>query len=125
MPFSYTIDHENRCVYETWTGEITAKDLADFWRRFLADPVVLAIRRTIVDLRACRLLFNREQLTDLVENIVLPVMNGKTWKSAIVIADSIQFEVTRQYHVLAESYSRDSVFSTPEAAMAWMQTQSP
>lgn len=125
MPISYSIDREHRCIHETWTGVITAKDLGDYWRHILADPVVMVIRRTIVDLRECRILFSGEQLAELVESIVLPLLNGKNWRTAIVVGDPVQYEVSRQYHVLAESYSRDSVFSTPEAAMTWMQTQSP
>ena len=125
MPISYAIDREKRCIHETWTGMITAKDLGDYWRHILADPVVMVIRRTIVDLRECRILFSGEQLAELVEDIVLPLLDGKNWRTAIVIGDRAQYEISRQYHVLAESYSRDSIFSTPEAAMAWMQTQSP
>ena len=125
MPISYAIDREKRCIHETWTGMITAKDLGDYWRHILADPVVMVIRRTIVDLRECRILFSGEQLAELVEGIVLPLLDGKNWRTAIVIGDRAQYEISRQYHVLAESYSRDSIFSTPEAAMAWMQTQSP
>ena len=125
MPISYSIDRENRCIYETWTGMITAADLGDYWRRYLADPVVMVIRRTIVDLRPCRILFSGEQLAELVESVVVPQLNGKSWRTAIVIGDPMQNEITRQYHVLAESYSRDSVFQTPEAAMEWMQSQSP
>jgi hypothetical protein len=124
MPISYSIDREHRCIHETWTGLITAKDLGDYWRHILTDPVVMVIRRTIVDLRQCRILFSGEQLAELVEGIVLPLLNGKNWRTAIVVGDLVQYEVTRQYHVLAESYSRDSVFSTTEAAMTWLQTQS-
>lgn len=125
MPISYTVDREHRCIHETWTGMITAQDLGDYWRRILADPVVMVIRRTVVDLRECTILFTGEQLAELVERIVLPVLNGKSWRTAIVVGDLTQEEISRHYHVLAESYSRDSVFSTPEAAMTWMQTQSP
>jgi len=125
MPISYAIDRENRCIHETWTGVITASELGDYWRHYLADPVVMVIRRTIVDLRPCRILFSGEQLAELVESIVVPLLDGKSWRTAIVIGDPMQNEITRQYHVLAESYSRDSVFQTPEAAMEWMQSQSP
>ena len=125
MPISYSVDREHRCIRETWTGMITAKELGDYWQCILVDPVVMVIRRTIVDLRQCRILFSGEQLADLVERIVLPMLNGKSWRTAIVVGDLAQEEISRQYHMLAESYSRDSVFSTPEDAMTWMQTQSP
>ena len=125
MPISYSIDREHRCIHETWTGMITAKDLGDYWRHILADPVVMVIRRTIVDLRQCRILFSGEQLAGLVEDIVLPLLNGKNWRTAIVLGDTNHFEMWRQYHVFAESYSNDSVFSTPEAALAWLRAQRP
>ena len=121
MPISYSIDDENGCIVETWTGMITASYLGTFWRRFLADPVVVAIGRTVVDIRECRLLFSGEQLAELVESIVVPMLNGRKWTSAIVVTDPIQFEITLQYHMLAESYSRDSIFGTREAAIAWLQ----
>ena len=123
MPISYSIDEENNCILETWTGMITASDLGAYWRHYLADPDVMAIRRTVVDLRECRILFSGEQLAELVESIVLPQLNGLDWKSAIVVTDPIQFEITRQYHILAESYSRDSIFDSPKAAMEWLQGQ--
>jgi len=123
MPITYTIDDENRCIVETWTGMITASYLGAFWREFLADPVILAIGRSVVDIRECRLLFSGEQLAELVETIVAPALKGRKWTSAIVVTDPIQFEITRQYHILAESYSRDSIFGTPEDAIAWLRSQ--
>ena len=123
MPISYSIDDENRCILETWTGTITASELGEYWRRYLADPVVMAIRRTVVDLRACRILFSGEQLAVLVESIVLPALKGLDWKTAIVVTDPFQYDVTRQYHILAESYSHDSIFDSPDAAMEWLQGQ--
>ena len=125
MPISYSVDRETRCIHEIWTGVITAKDLGDYWRRILADPVVMVIRRTIVDLRACRILFSGEQLAELVEGVVVPLLNGKNWRTAIVVGDLVQYEVGRQYHMLADSYSRDTVFSTLDAAVTWMRSQSP
>lgn len=59
MPISYSVDHQKGLITETWTGDIAATDLAAYWRDYLADPDVLAIRRTLVDLRQCRILFTR------------------------------------------------------------------
>jgi hypothetical protein len=36
-------------INETWTGTVTASELAAYWRTYLADPEVLRCRRTIVD----------------------------------------------------------------------------
>ncbi len=123
MPIVYSIDRENGCVVETWTGDVTAKELAAHWRHYLADAEVLALRRTLVDLRNCRITFTAAELSQLVERLVLPALHGMNWRTAIVVGEPNHFEISRQYHVVAESYSQDSIFSTPEAALAWLRTQ--
>jgi len=125
VPIAYSIDRENGCIVETWTGDVTAKELAMHWRRYLSDPDVLALRRTLVDLRNCRIAFTAAELSQLVERIVLPALHGMNWRTAIVLGEPNHFEISRQYHAIAESYSQDSVFSTSEAALAWLHTQRP
>lgn len=120
MPISYTLDEENGFINEVWTGDIAASDLASYWRRYLADPEVLRIRRTLVDLRGCRILFKGVELSSLVESMVIPVLDGRDWKTAIVVGHPTQFGVSRQYQVFAESYSSDAIFSDPEDARRWL-----
>jgi hypothetical protein len=50
---------------------VGAEDLASHWRTYLADPSVMAIRRTVVDLRGCRIHFKGAQLSALIKNIVV------------------------------------------------------
>ena len=120
MPITYSIDHDRRIIFEIWTGEITAADLGEYWKRYLADPDVMAIRRTLVDLRQCRILFKGTDLSDLVKSVVIPKLEGRDWKTAIVADEPVQFGVSRQYQVFAENYSQDSIFPEPEAALAWL-----
>ena len=51
MPITYTIDHDEKLITEVWIAEDQANDLAAHRRVYLADPDVMAIRRTVVDLR--------------------------------------------------------------------------
>ena len=127
MPISYSIDHNRRIIFETWTGEITATDLGEYWKRYLADPDVMAIRRTLVDLRQCRILFTSTDMSDLIRSLVIPRLEGKDWKTAIVTEHPVQFGVSRQYQMFAASFSKDSIFHEPEAGLAWLlaQEQSP
>jgi hypothetical protein len=122
MPISYTLDEAEGLITEVWTGEIAASDLASHWERYLADPEVLRIRRTLVDLRECRILFKGAELSTLIKSIVIPILNGRDWKTAIVVDDPAQFGVSRQYQAFAESYSRDAIFSDPEDARRWLLT---
>src|SRR4051812_1821529 len=107
MPITYSIDKHNGIISEAWTGEVSAKDLAAHWKHLLADPDALAIRRTLVDLRNCDIAFSGEQLFDLVRTLVEPTLNGRDWRSALLVGGSVQFGVSRQYQSFAQIYSDD------------------
>lgn len=120
MPISYLVDHEKRVIFETWTGNVDATDLLSYWRRYLADPDVLSIRRTLVDLRQCSIRFTGTELSHLVKTVVEPSLHGRDWKSAFVVDSPVEFGVARQYSVFAEEYSKDAVFSDTHLALAWL-----
>ena len=119
MPITYTIDHNQNLIMEVWTGEIQAVDLANYWKGYLGDPDVLAIRRTIVDLRQAVILFNGLDMNRLIRSIVQPILAGRDWKTAIVIEKPLQLGMSRQYQVFAEKYSKDAIFHSIEEARSW------
>jgi len=123
MPITYIIDPEHRFIVETWTGGVGREDLRNHWRVFLADPEVLGIRRTLVDLRAATIHFTGQEMDALISAVVLPKLEGRAWKTAIVVDCPVQFGVSRQYQAFAERYSTDSIFSDPESAVAWLLTE--
>lgn len=121
MPITYSIDGEKKLITEVWTGEISAKCLENYWKAYLEDPEVLAIRRTLVDLRqATKILFMGADLDALIHRIVLPVLNGRDWKTALLVHDPLQFGVSRQYQVFADYYSKDAIFHDMEEARNWL-----
>jgi len=120
MPITYTTDREKKLITEVWTGEIKAECLAAYWKQYLEDPDVLAIRRTLVDLRQADILFKGSDLDSLIQSIVLPVLKGRDWKTAIVVEKSLQFGVSRQYQVFADRYSKDAIFYDLESARNWL-----
>ena len=120
MPISYTIDHEQQIIVEVWTGDVSAADLATYWQRYLADATVMAIRRTLVDLRGCTITFSGEQLTHLIESIVTPILGGRAWRTAILVERPTQYGVSRQYQVFAERYSHDAIFHNYDEALCWL-----
>lgn len=120
MPITYTIDREAKLITEVWDGEVDAKCLEEHWKQYLEEPEVLAIRRTIVDLRRAKIIFKGTVMDALIERIVMPALKGLTWKSAIVIDNSLQFGVSRQYQVFADRYSKDSIFTDIEEARNWL-----
>jgi hypothetical protein len=120
MSITYTIDREKNLITEVWTGEVHAECLAAYWKRYLDDPEVLAIRRTLVDLRQGIILFQGSDLDTLIHSIVLPALKGRDWKTAIVVEQPFQFGVSRQYQVFADRYSKDAIFYDMGAARSWL-----
>lgn len=120
MPITYTIDHDKNLIYETWTGEVHSAELADYWKKYLMDPDVLKIRRTVVDIRECVIGFRGSDFDGHIQSIVLPVLQGRKWTTAIVVARPAQFGVSRQYQVFAERYSRDAIFGSIAEAEKWI-----
>jgi len=124
MPISYSIDAQLGIIVETWVGDVSASDLAEYWKNYLANPEVLALRRTLVDLRQANPTFTGRELSALISSIVDPILQGRDWKTAIVVEKPVQFGVSRQYHAFAEHYSRDAIFSDPASALKWLTSPS-
>lgn len=120
MPITYSIEPDRKLISEVWSGRICAVDLRWFWQQFLQDPEVMALRRTIVDMREATIRFNGAELDELIHEIVVPALNGRDWKTAIVVKEPHHFGVSRQYQVFAERYSRDAIFNSMEAARTWL-----
>ncbi|HEY5810778.1 MAG TPA: hypothetical protein VIT67_22600 [Povalibacter sp.] len=120
MPITNTIDTLNGIILEVWTGEVSATDLAAYWKQLLTDPEALAIRRTLVDLRDAHILFSGEELYDLIRTVVEPMLNGTLWHTALLVADAHQFGVSRQYQSYATVYSSDAIFYDKDAALKWL-----
>jgi hypothetical protein len=120
MPIAYAIDRDKNLIYETWTGEIHSADIAAHWKQYLGDPEVMKVRRTIVDLRAAVICFSGLDFDSLIQEIVLPGLNGKKWTTAIVVTALSQFGVSRQYQVFAQRYSTDSIFESAAEAEKWI-----
>ena len=122
MPITYRVDREKNLIEENWYGTITSIDLKQYWKHYLADPAVLEIRRTIVDLREATIKFTGAELNALIESIVLPALKGRDWKSAIVVKEPLQFGISRQYQAFADNYSKDAIFRSAEEAQSWLDS---
>ena len=125
MPITYALDRSRNIIIETWTGSVSAADLAAYWRIYLADLEVINCRRTLVDLRHATILFTGAELATLVQTIALPALHGKKWVSALLIERAAHYGTSRQYQVFAEQYSIDAIFSDWNTAIDWLVQQDP
>lgn len=120
MPITYSIDASAGVIFEVWKGDITADYLGRYWQAYLADPEVMELRRTLVDMREARIQFTGNELSNLVVSVATPLLKGLDWKTAIVIAHPVQFGVSKQYHFFAEHYSQDAIFENYDDALRWL-----
>lgn len=121
MPIHYCINHDDGLIEETWSGAVNAADLRAYWQTYLADPEVLQLRKTLVDLRRAKIEFLGHELDTLIASLVLPVLGDREWKTALVVNNPVHYGVSRQYQVFAERYSQDAIFHHPDAAKAWLK----
>lgn len=120
MPITYSVDHARGIAVSVWTDVVTAEVLGNYWQKLLHDPEVLRYRRTLVDLRRCQLAFSGHELSELVMNVVRPLVGDRRWKTALVVAEPVQYGVSRQYQVFAAYYSEDAIFADYDAALSWL-----
>ena len=123
MPITYTVDRDRAIIFEHWSGSVSASDLGTYWKSILLDPEVMAVRRTVVDMREATIAFTGREMQQLVESVVVPVMNGRNWVTAIITGHPVQIGTSNQYSVFADSYSKEAFFEELDAAKAWVLAQ--
>ncbi len=123
MPITYSVDHSRRVVLVSWTGDVTARDLRSHWKKMLADPEAFAMGKSLADLRMCNLLLTGSELWSLVDKVAIPLLKGRDWKTALVVARSEQYGASRQYQAFASRYSTDAIFEDYDKALAWILAQ--
>jgi hypothetical protein len=123
MPLTYSIDDTRQIVLEVWTGDVTARMVGSLWKKYLADPRVMAIRRTLADLRECNLLLTGQDLSKLVETVAVPGLKGRDWHTAILVARPDQYGFSRQFHVFSHIYNKNQIFYEWDEALRWIVDQ--
>ncbi len=123
MPCTYFIDKRRRVVLETWTGDVTAAMVKSLWKRYLADPEVMAIRRTLADLRQCNLLLTGRDLSHLVDTVAVPGVKGRDWHSAVVVGSPDQYGFSHQFHVFSSIFATNQIFHDYDRALSWILEQ--
>lgn len=125
MAISYVVDGCLGLIAETWSGEIFASDLTEYWIASLGNERHLSIRRTLADVRNASLNFTQQELLVAIQTVILPRLRGRGWVAAIVVGDVPQFKMSRHYQIHASGCCYDGIFSSPEEARAWLLRQEP
>lgn len=119
----YHVDAAGGVVHETWSGVITGDVLLAHWRRCLGDPAVLAVKRTLIDLRDCEVRFGGEEWLRMIESALLnrPDLGG--WRSAIVVDKPYLHGIARQFLGHAAGLTHGELFEQPDQAVTWLTRQ--
>lgn len=120
MPIRYQVDRESGVIFEEWSGVVTRDELEHYWQKFLADPDVLRLQTTLVDLTAAEIAFSGEDLFRAVLGFVEEPAVITQWRSAFLVATELQFGVATQFIQIAASYVVAEIFEDAGEAMAWL-----
>lgn len=120
---SYHVDAAGGLIFETWSGVITRDVLLAHWRECLADAAVLAVRRTLVDLRDCDVHFSGAEWLRLIEGCVLNRPDLVGWKTAIVVDKPHLHGIARQFLGHAARLTHGELFEQRDQAVAWLTRQ--
>lgn len=123
MPISYTIDLQQRVILESWVGPITVGHLREYWTRLMDDPLAMAIRRSVADLRGSDFQFSSDELLHLIQKLLVPKLHGLTWVSALVVDDPSFFGMGQQYQAYAQTFSQNQIFRGRAEAIDWALAQ--
>lgn len=120
MPIACIPRPQDGYVEVNWSGAITAAVIRQRWSEILADPEVLRIGRALADIREADLQFTGAELADIVATVAAPALQGRRWRSAIVVRDPVQYGVSRQYEVFSGEFGVDGIFHDPADARRWL-----
>jgi hypothetical protein len=104
MPIEYRINKEVGLIEAKWTGIVTIEEVREYWRSLASEPGLLEdANRALTDLREATLAFKGQELNALIQSLVIPTLQGRKRKTAIIVGRPAQYGTVRQYQVFAES----------------------
>lgn len=120
---AYVVDPGLDLVLEEWSGDITRDALAAHWSGLMQDMTALRCRRTLVDFSAATIHLHGQDLVELIDNVLLPALQGRRWITAIVAASAVQYGFGRQYLAFGARFSNTRIFREVDEALAWLATE--
>lgn len=120
MPITYAVDKARNLVLVTWRGDVTEEEYRAHLRAMLQDPEALRAGRCLTDLTQSRVLLSGAQLNAIGDSEASRRLAVRPWKTAVLVGSTVNYGVARQYQILSQSESSDSVFRDREAALDWL-----
>lgn len=99
MGITYQIDSVDRLVRIHWEGPVDLACVRDHWLRLTADEAALACGRSLADVRQAEFLITGPELDRLVQTLLRPSLQGRAWKTAVLVDAAVQVGISRQYSV--------------------------
>lgn len=120
MPIERRIDHERQLVLGTWSGIIGMPQLRDALERLIADEALMAVGRSLTDLRDVQFSISTADIRDSELGIIAPRLGAKKWRIAMLVRDELQYGICRQFLSLTSAHVTGEVFTVESDALAWV-----
>ena len=123
MPISYSVNHQDRLVRVTWTGDVDGAAFAAHLKRVFLDPEAMQYRRSLADVRGVNLLMSGWELEASFKKEAEPSLRTSVWTVAILVDSEVQFGVARQFEIFGEGFIRSAIFEDEAMALEWLRLE--
>ena len=119
---AYTIDREHGCIFEKWSGVVTAHDIIAFNRKLAQDPDYRLGLNRLVDMRGARL----EALSNEIDEMATEAIEKRDAseghrKGAILVGDDLEYGLVRMLGAMSDlTRSEVRPFRRIDEALAWL-----
>ena len=122
MPITYRIDPGLGLVLRRFEGETTAEDFERHWRELMSDPELPAEGPLLLvaDMCECEFRLYGEDVHQIVNCVIEPLLAGRRWVSALVVSSSTQRGVANQFMVYSERCGVTQMFRDMDEATRWV-----
>ena len=120
MTTTYEIDSTQQLVRARWVGAIDAQALKAHWKEIVRDPGAENCRGSLGDLREAELCFTGAEMAALVRSILVQFLEGRSWKSAVLVERQVQFGVARQWDAFTGARVDVAIFDDEGKALDWL-----
>ncbi len=119
MGISYLLNDVTGIIISNWSGEISVDDMTQHWHTVLEQMKTPTGKGSLIDFGDAKPRINFTDLTHFVSTIVIPTLQGKKWKTAIVAHDPFQYSSARQFETLVDKRLEIKIFTNQVDALNW------
>lgn len=108
---------------EVCAGEVRPEDMVSHCAVLYEDPLLLQLRRALLDVRASVPLFHYESFVSALPSTSVPTGQDR-FRVAVLVEGAVQYGMGRQFQAVVSQTTDAEVFYDREEALRWLLASS-